>query len=282
MTAVAAAPIVVKVGGSCVDDLSHEWWNDLACLATETGSTRLVLVHGWSTPLAAYAASTGRSTTVLRDRFGNQSRLTTDQTIEDIHTVSAALASRIAGLLGARGVSSTRVIGDNGLLHADHGERYYWEGKTLVEIDNRVGPIRRVDPELLFPSSSARVTIVTPLALDPSGRTVNTDGDRAAAAIAAACRAPVLTLVTNVSHLLVAGEPVHEISREAAAVLRDNNIASGGMRKKLRAADEALAGGVQRVTLGFGLTSSLRDGHAGTSITSAGDRAQTETAAANG
>lgn len=54
------------------------------------------------------------------------------------------------------------------------------------------------------------------------------------------------------------------------------------MRKKLRAADEALAGGVQRVTLGSGLTSSLRDGHAGTSITSAGDRAQIETAAANG
>lgn len=268
MTAPQPGPLVVKVGGSCVDDLDAPWWTDLADLAA--GNQKVVVVHGWSRPLAAHCAAAGRETTILKDRYGNQSRLTTADTIADITAVSAIIRTHIAGLLAAHAIATTHVNGADGLLRAGRGERYYWSGKTLIEIDNRVGPIRSVDTDKLFPDPHAQVSIVTPLATDPDGRTVNTDGDRAAAAIAAASAAEVLTLVTNVSHLLVDGTPVTHISHEDAVILRDSNVATGGMKKKLRAADEALTGGVARVTLGSGPASALRAGVAGTSVTAAG------------
>ncbi|MYX99058.1 acetylglutamate kinase [Streptomyces sp. SID486] len=257
------APAVVKLGGSAVDDLDGTWWDDLA----ELGRRRpLVLVHGWSKPLKRLSARHREPSAVLRDRYGNQSRWTTPEVIEDIKTVSARLGAEVLQRLRDRGLRAERLLGSDGLLTAGEAERWWWRDKQLVELENLVGPVTDADPTLLKDLEPGRPRLVTPLARDSSGREVNTDADRAAAALAGAVGAPDLVLVTDVTHLLIDGEPVREIGAEAAAAFRDKG-ATGGMRKKLRAADEALQRGVARVVIGSAPVSDLLAARTGTVIT---------------
>jgi [amino group carrier protein]-L-2-aminoadipate 6-kinase len=256
-------PMVAKLGGSCLEDLDDGWWDDLA----RYGSTRpLVLVHGWSGPLRRLGDRRGTPPTILRDRYGNQSRWTTPEVIEDIRTVSAGIAGKVGRRLERRGVTVRRLIGSDGLVRAGAGERWWWQGKQLVELDNLVGPITGVDPAVLGELRPGSALVVTPLARNTAGHEVNTDADRAAAAIAAEAGATDLVLVTDVAHLLIDGAPVRRISAAAAADFRDHG-ATGGMRKKLRAAGEALDRGVARVIIGSAPVTDLLAARTGTLIT---------------
>ncbi|MEV0927866.1 acetylglutamate kinase [Streptomyces spongiicola] len=256
-------PTVVKLGGSCLDDLADTWWDDLARHGRERP---LVLVHGWSRPLRELDPRYRDPSAVLRDRYGNQSRWTTPEVIADIKTVSARMSEDILGRLERRGIAAERVLGSDGLLAAGEGERWWWRDKQLVELENLVGPITGVDPTGLKNLQPGHAHLVTPLARNDGGQEVNTDADRAAAALAAATGAGDLVLVTDVAHLLVDGEPVAAISARAAAGFRDRG-ATGGMRKKLRAAGEALDGGVDRVVIGSAPVTELLAGRTGTVIT---------------
>ncbi|WAL93167.1 acetylglutamate kinase [Streptomyces sp. Je 1-369] len=248
-----ATTTVVKLGGSCLDTLDDPWWDDLARLARERP---LILVHGWSRPLQQLDPRHRPPSAMLRDRYGNQSRWTTPQVLDDIKTVSAALSEEIRHKLRTRAVTTRRLLGSDGMISAGPAERLWWRDRELVELDNLVGPPIGVNPAPLRHAQPGHIPLLTPLARNPSGQEVNTDADRAAAAVAAAVAATDLVLVTDVSHLMVDGRPVGRISAKTAAVLRDT-IATGGMRKKLRAADEALGRGVERVVIGNGLLSHL-------------------------
>lgn len=259
-------PTVVKLGGSCLDDLDGEWWDDLARYGRQRP---LALVHGWSKPLKRLSPRYSEPSAILRDRYGNQSRWTTPEVIQDIKTVSAELGEEVLGRLARRGVVAERLLGSDGLVAAGEGERWWWQGKQLVELDNLVGPITGVDPAPLKNLQPGHAYLVTPLARNPAGQEVNTDADRAAAAIAGATGAADLVLVTDVAHLLIDGKPVREITAEAAAAFRDKG-ATGGMRKKLRAADEALHRGVRRVVIGSAPVTDLLAARTGTVITRTG------------
>ncbi|SFL18029.1 acetylglutamate kinase [Streptomyces pini] len=256
-------PTVVKLGGSCLDDLAESWWDDLARHGREHP---LVLVHGWSRPLRELSPRYRDPSAILRDRYGNQSRWTTPEVIADIKAVSARLGEEVIGRLERHGITAERLLGSDGLVHAGEGERWWWRNKQLVELENLVGPITAVDPSRLKNLQPGHACLVTPLARDAGGREVNTDADRAAAALAAATGATDLVLVTDVAHLLIDGEPVSRIGARAAAEFRDKG-ATGGMRKKLRAAGEALDGGVDRVVIGSAPVTDLLAGRTGTVIT---------------
>jgi acetylglutamate kinase/acetylglutamate/LysW-gamma-L-alpha-aminoadipate kinase len=264
----SSAPIVVKLGGSCLDDLDGAWWNDLA---EHAAHRPIVLVHGWSKPLKRLSPRYSEPSAMLRDRYGNQSRWTTPEVIADIKSVSTEMALEVERRLGRRGVGMYRVVGSEGLVHAGEAERWWWHGKQLVELENLVGPITDVDPAPLKTLRPGHVHLVTPLARNKDGKEVNTDADRAAAAIAGAVDATDLILVTDVAHLIIEGKPVREISAEAAAAFRDKG-ATGGMRKKLRAAGEAIDRGVERVVIGSAAVSALLAGSTGTIITKSQER----------
>ncbi|BAG20309.1 acetylglutamate kinase [Streptomyces griseus] len=265
MSASPATPTVVKLGGSCLDDLDGTWWDDLARIGRDRP---LILVHGWSKPLKKLDARYSEPSAILRDRYGNQSRWTTPEVIDDIKTVSAVLAEDVLARLAGRGITAERLLGSDGLVAAGPGERWWWRQKQLVELENLVGPITGVDPAPLKNLRPGHAHLVTPLARNAAGREVNTDADRAAAAIAGATGAPDLVLVTDVGHLLIDDRPVRRISAADAAAFRDKG-AKGGMRKKLRAAGEALDHGVERVVIGSAAVSELLDGSTGTVITGA-------------
>ncbi|UOZ07047.1 hypothetical protein [Amycolatopsis sp. WQ 127309] len=263
-----SAPLVVKLGGSCVEQLDELWWDDLAGVIR---ARRVLLVHGWSGPLGRFDPRHGRPAAFLRDRYGNRSRWTTPQVIEDIRVVSASVRAAIAGKLAARGLRVEGVLGCDGLLLAGPGERLWWQDGRLVELDNLVGPVASVDPSRLTACSpDPASTLVTPLARDAGGRTVNTDADRAAAALAGALGAAALVLVTDVPNFFIDGEPVERLAAAEAIRHRDGKT-TGGMRKKLRAAVEALENGTPEVVLGNGSVTAMVAGGAGTAITREGN-----------
>ena len=60
---------VVKLGGSCLEDMDDAWWEDLAGHARENP---LVLVHGWSKPLKRLASRYREPSAVLREEDAGQ------------------------------------------------------------------------------------------------------------------------------------------------------------------------------------------------------------------
>ncbi|MWA08345.1 amino acid kinase family protein [Streptomyces sp. BA2] len=255
--------IVVKLGGSCLDSLNGPWWDDLARLGQERP---LVLVHGWSRPLQRLDSRHRQPEAILRDRYGNQSRWTTPKVLDDIRTVSTALSEEILEELHQRAMTTERLLGSDGVISAGPAERLWWQDHQLIELDNLVGPPTSVNTAPLKHARPGHIPLLTPLARNTAGQEVNTDADRAAAAVAGALRAAELVVVTNVSHLMVDGKPVRRVAAQTATRLRDT-VATDGMRKKLRAACEALAQNVERVIIGNAPLTALLTARTGTIIT---------------
>jgi acetylglutamate kinase/acetylglutamate/LysW-gamma-L-alpha-aminoadipate kinase len=261
--------LVVKVGGSCLDDLAPSWWDQLAELAGERlddgRRTKLVVVHGWSRMVSAVTPA-GQPDFIV-DKHGFRSRYTTPEVLEEIERVATSLRDRIAGVLRERGLRTAAVSGAaSRLLQAEVRQNTWWVGDELVPLTNLVGPVRRVDRarlDVLLAEDDALV--VSPLAVADGHPRVNTDADRAAAAIAGAGGAPRLALVMDADAVLADGEPVRSAAR--ADLERLAGHAKGGMAKKLRAVEEAFAGGVREVAIGSAPVPDLLAGRAGTLIT---------------
>jgi [amino group carrier protein]-L-2-aminoadipate/L-glutamate 6-kinase len=274
--------LVVKVGGSCLEELSPEWWDQLATF-TRNGAVgdgpqpKLVVVHGWSRMVSA-STPDGQPDFIV-DKHGFRSRYTTPAVLEQIERVASGLRERIAGLLRDRGLRSQAVSGaDTRLLHAEVRQNMWWVGDELVPLTNLVGPVREVDRarlDVLLAESDA--VVVSPLAVgigltrEPNGdggatrpQHVNTDADRAAAAIAGTGSATRLALVMDTDAVHADGKPVRNAARSELKELAKH--AKGGMAKKLRAVEEAFAGGVRHVAIGSAPVPDLLAGEAGTLI----------------
>jgi [amino group carrier protein]-L-2-aminoadipate 6-kinase len=284
--------LVVKVGGSCLEELEPGWWDRLAEFTRggaqpERGRSapdepaddgrrahrpraKLVLVHGWSRMVSA-ATADGQPDFIV-DKHGFRSRYTTAAVLEEIERVATGLRERIANLLRERGLRTQAVSGaDTRLLHADVRQNLWWVGDELVPLTNLVGPVRDVDQarlDVLLAENDA--IVVSPLAVTAEHPRVNTDADRAAAAIAGAGSAARLALVMDTHAVLADGEPVRDAVRADLRALARH--AKGGMAKKLRAVEEAFAGGVREVAIGSAAVPDLLAGRSGTLITAGADR----------
>jgi [amino group carrier protein]-L-2-aminoadipate 6-kinase len=274
--------LVVKVGGSCLDELAPEWWDQLAehmrATAGDGPRPKLVVVHGWSRMVNA-ATPDGQPDFIV-DKHGHRSRYTTPAVLEEIGRVAANLRERIAGLLRERGLRTQTVCGASSrLLCAEVRQNMWWVGDELVPLTNLVGPVRKVDQarlDVLLAENDA--IVVSPLAVgidlvrEPNGdggpaqpQHVNTDADRAAAAIAGTGGAEQLVLVMDAEAFQADGEAVRSAARSELKELATH--AEGGMVKKLRAVEEAFVGGVRQVAIGSAPVPDLLAGRAGTLIT---------------
>jgi acetylglutamate/LysW-gamma-L-alpha-aminoadipate kinase len=94
--------------------------------------------------------------------------------------------------------------------------------------------------------------VLTPPAVSTEGEAINVDGDRAAAATAAALGADTLVLLSNVPGLLKSFPDESSLIREIerGRITAFEEYAQGRMKKKIMGAREALEGGVTRVVIG--------------------------------
>ncbi|MDQ5825211.1 MAG: [LysW]-aminoadipate kinase [Chloroflexota bacterium] len=261
---------VVKIGGG-VDVATEAILDEVAQLVTS--GQRLVLVHGGSDLTNSMSERLGHPVRTVTSPNGMTSRYTDAETLRifAMSVVGEINTSLVAGLQ-RRSVNALGLSGVDGRLLLARRKATVRtvtpEGRTIVLRDDHTGQIESVDDVLLKMLMSVGYTpVIAPLALSYEGERLNVDGDRAAAAIAAALHSEALAIMTNVPGLLSnPGDLSSVISHIPSDYLDEYmHYAQGRMRKKLLGAQEAIEGGVPRVLIGSRSLSAVLNG-AGTTI----------------
>lgn len=260
--------LVVKVGGSSGIDRAAVA-ADVAAAARD--GERIVLVHGASAETDALAGRLGHPGRTLVSPSGQESRRTDRRTLEIFAMAALGVETfSYVELLRRNGARAVGLIG--ALAGPRKNVRALERGKVVLLRDDYTGKVEEVDRSALEALlADRRVPVLPPLAVSPEGEGLNVDGDRAAAAVAAALHAHTLVILTNVPGLLRSVDDPRSLV--ATATLDEAEaLAQGRMKKKAMAAREAIAGGVGRVVIASGrVDRPLRRALAGDGTTIAAD-----------
>jgi acetylglutamate/LysW-gamma-L-alpha-aminoadipate kinase len=248
---------VVKIGGARAVNPEGAL-ADIASLV-ESGE-QVVVVHGGSTAVDDTLESLGEDPEYVETPSGVVGRFTDERTMEVFSMVLPGRLNTdlVVGLQNA-GVDAVGLSGvDGGLLKGPRKSavRVVEDGKKKIRRGDHSGTVKRVDADLLdtlFAGGYTPVVTVPMLAKDgEEWLAVNSDADRAAAAVAAALDAD-LVLLTDVPGVLTdLDDPDSVIDTVASPVEYDalTDAAEGFMTRKVMAATEALEGGATSVTVG--------------------------------
>ena len=246
----SAAARIIKVGGraqqdpALADTIARAW-------ADAPGS--LCVVHGGGDEVSRLQRALGGSPAFIGGR-----RVTTPDDLETLRmALSGSANKRLVAALVARGVPAIGLSGeDASLLVARRAEGPLGE----------VGQPETVNVALLrHLMDGGFLPVISPVSRNADAEgALNVNGDDAAAAIATALQAAELLLVADVPGVLVAGEPVAQLSESCVKALVADGSITGGMIAKLEAALAALAAGVSRVRVSD--VAAIADGRRGTTV----------------
>lgn len=243
--------IVVKVGGrkeldydAVCADVAAQW----------KAGTELVLVHGGSYQTNVVAQQLGHPPQFVTSLSGYVSRRTDRQTLEIFEMVYCGkMNKQIVESLQKQGVNALGLSGIDGrMLEGNRKDaiKVMIDGRKRVLRDDYTGTVKHVNVDLLRMLLRARyLPVVAPLAISYESEAMNVDGDRAAAAIAAALHADQLIILSNVPGLLREFPDENTLIERIPAERVDDYMAfaEGRMKKKVMGAAEAVAEGVGRV-----------------------------------
>jgi acetylglutamate kinase len=120
------------------------------------------------------------------------------------------------------------------------GDEVGLEAVQVPELGLVGDPLPSCPPAVEASLVGGRIPVVAPLAVGP----LNVNADEAAAALAIGLRADRLLFVSDVPGLLLGGAVAAAIGTHEAVRLLDEGALEGGIVPKLRAAVEAVRGGV--------------------------------------
>ena len=251
------APVVVKIGGAkavdpagAVDDVAHLVANGRA----------VVVVHGGSTVVDETITRLGLEPEYVESASGVRGRFTDADAMEAFTMAMAGkLNTELTALFREAGVDAVGLSGvDGGLLSGPRKSavRVVEDGKTKIRRGEHSGRIESVNADLLAGLLADGYTpVVSPPMAGEEGDSgvtpVNTDADRAAAAVAGALDAN-LVLLTDVAGVYAdPDDPDTRIDtvstpNQLSAV---EDAAEGFMERKVMAATEALVSGSGRVVV---------------------------------
>jgi acetylglutamate/LysW-gamma-L-alpha-aminoadipate kinase len=246
---------VIKLGGNAAVN-AEAVLEELAAWARE--GRRWVLVHGISAEADALGEALGHPPRYITSASGFTSRYTDARTRDILLMAYGRANAHLVAALHRRGVPAIGLRGiDGGLLRARRKEALrVREGERILILRGDYSGIPSGVNERLLRAllDQELYPVIAPMGLTPDGEIVNVDGDRAAAALAAALSAEGLIFVTGAPGLLRAFPD--ESTRVPRLTLPELEAAmawaQGRMRHKLLAAREALTGGVPQVLLADG------------------------------
>jgi acetylglutamate/LysW-gamma-L-alpha-aminoadipate kinase len=242
---VTEPPVVVKIGGAAAVDPAGA----LAGVAALAGDRRVVVVHGGSTAVDDLLDRLGEEPEYVETPAGVTGRFTDETAMEAFTMAMSRVRTDLVAGLRAAGADAVGLSGvDGGLLTGPRKSavRVVEDGRHKIRRGDHSGRTEAVDAGLLRTLlADGRVPVAGPPMLADDGTPVNTDADRAAAAVAAAVGAD-LVLLTDVAGVYAdPDDPATlvetvETPAEFAAL---ESAAEGFMRRKVMAVREALAGG---------------------------------------
>lgn len=229
---------VIKIGGNELDNPAFV--QGLAARVAAMGAAPVV-VHGG-----------GRAIGALQEKLGLQPakvdglRVTDAASLEVAQMVLSGHANKLlVTALFTAGVPAVGLSGvDGGLLRC---VKKQVNGADL----GYVGQIVGVQPALVqHLAAQGIVPVISPISLGLDGQVYNVNADEAAAALAAALGADLLSFVSNVPGVIDgSGQPLRRLSAAHSEQLIAAGVIRDGMVPKVRAALDGLAHGVARARI---------------------------------
>ncbi len=238
------AKIVIKVGGHALVDehIMDNIMRDTVLLRFI--GIKPVVVHGGGPEITKLMEKLGK-----KPRFFRGLRITDDETLEIARMVLVgSVNERIVSLIGKHGGKGIGLSGNDGkLIVARKKAKQRMEGE---EIDlGWVGEIEEINAEIIdITAEQNYIPVISPIAVDREGNSLNVNADSVAAEIACAIRAEKLILLTDVVGLLRNPADPSSLISEATPELVKELIAAGviggGMIPKVEACLKAAHRGV--------------------------------------
>jgi acetylglutamate/LysW-gamma-L-alpha-aminoadipate kinase len=247
--------IIIKVGGGEGIDLTAVC-RDLAALRQQ--GQQMVLIHGGNYLATQVATALGHPPQFVTSPSGYTSRLTDRRTLEIFEMAYCGQINKgIVERLQQQNINAIGLSGIDGALWRGPRKkaiRAVENGRQRIIRDTFTGRVKQVNTGLLTMLLDADyLPVLTPPAISLEGEAINVDGDRAAAATAAALQASHLLILSDIPGVLRDFPDENSLipticTSELGHI--SETYAEGRMRIKLLAAREALEGGVSQVIIG--------------------------------
>lgn len=238
--------IVLKCGGSSVNDLSDDFFDNIKAL--KKAGMKPVIVHGGGPAIKAMLEELE-----ITFEFVDGLRKTTDEMMDIVEMVlSGNVNPRLTRRVNECGIPAVGLSGsDMHVLKATpiDLQRYGLVGEVS---DVNVSFMKQLLAQDIVP-------IISPVAIGDDMRRYNINADTAAGAVASALGAAQLIFVTDVPGILREGELLDVVTTEQIEQLIEDGTIYGGMIPKVRAAMKGLTGNVQEVMIINGKKSELEN-----------------------
>jgi acetylglutamate kinase len=238
--------IVIKYGGNAmVDDaLKNGFARDVVLM--KLVGMKPVVVHGGGPQIGKLLQRIGKES-----QFIEGMRVTDRETMDIVEMVLGGLVNKeIVNLVNRHGGTAVGLTGKDGdLIRA----RKYNVVRRSPELDaseiidlGHVGEVASIDTAIInMLVSGDFIPVIAPIGVGEDGRSYNINADLVASKLAESLRAEKLILLTNTAGVLgPSGEVLTGLDVRQVEELITNGIIHGGMLPKVRAALDAVHGGV--------------------------------------
>lgn len=256
---------VVKIGGAAGNRL--EPLMDEVAERTRAGE-RWIVVHGASGVMNDLCEERGVEVRMVTSPSGYRSRFVGERERALFREAALMYGARIVKMLGERGVKARQTDPETEQYAAAARKDMLREnvnGRMRILRGNYSGTVKKTDASPLWAAlAEGCVPVVPPLAADAElGISLNVDGDRLAAQLAAAVHADTLVILSNVPGLMRDMHDAGSLITRGSLTQWDmiEPYAMGGMKRKVVACREALELGLKSVW--------LADGRAGAPVANA-------------
>ena len=247
----SGSTMVIKVGGHAMvnQQIMEDIIQDAVLLRLVGINT--VIVHGGGPEITEKMERMGK-----KPEFVGGLRITDDETLEIARMVLVGnINTKMVSLIGKYGGKGIGLSGKDGKMIL---ARKKAAQKILIEdVEHEVdlgwvGETEIINPELIRTvTQNDYIPVISPIAMDAQGNSLNINADTVAGDIAAALGAKKLILMTDVPGLLRdKDEPSTRISKvtvDEVEELIKEGIITGGMIPKMRGAGVAVQSGVERI-----------------------------------
>jgi acetylglutamate kinase len=242
------AAVVLKFGGELLEDSARMNAVVASIAQIAATGTPLAIVHGGGREIDAALKVAG-----IEKRQVEGLRVTDEPTLDVVVSVLAGIVNtRFVAALSAAGVAAVGLTGADGRCGlSDVAPPHKTVDGRSVEL-GRVGvPSSRSDARVLQTlMDDGFVPVMCSIGMTTDGQLLNVNADTMAGHLAGALRARRLVIAGSTAGVLDdSGHTVGLLDPAAIARLVSSGTATAGMIAKLRACEEALAGGVDDVII---------------------------------
>ncbi|HOK58337.1 MAG TPA: acetylglutamate kinase [Methanothrix sp.] len=238
--------MVIKIGGSIMTnrEILENFIQDVILLRYI--GIHPVVVHGGGPEISETMKRLGK-----KAEFVAGLRVTDRETLEIARMVLLGnINAELVSLIGKHGGKGIGLSGKDGMLIVARKKPPMNVNGENIDL-GYVGEVEEINPEILMiTAGKGYIPVISPIAIDRNGNSLNVNADTVAGAVAVALRAKKLISITDVEGVREdPNEPNRVISQFSPSEFQglvDRGVIKGGMIPKVEACVQAVERGVEK------------------------------------